>query len=64
MYPGLPFLRADVGSAGTDLIFSATENQAAKSRIANVSFVSQQFPELNVKLVVTQEGKSEGTLSV
>jgi hypothetical protein len=29
-----------------------------------VSFVSQQFPELNVKLVVTQEGKSEGTLSV
>jgi len=60
--PWFTFLRADVGSAGTDLIFSATENQAAKSRIANVSFVSQQFPELNVKLVVTQEGKSEGTI--
>lgn len=60
--PWFTFLRADVGSAGTDLIFSATENLAAKSRIANVSFVCQQFPNLNVKLTVTQEGKSEGTV--
>lgn len=54
------FKKADVGTTGTDLTFSATANNATKSRIANVSFTCAQFPNLNAKMVVTQEGKSEG----
>jgi hypothetical protein len=58
----LTFKKADVGTLGTDLTFSATSNEATSSRIANVSFTCAQFPNLNAKLVITQGGKSEGTI--
>jgi len=58
----LTFKKADVGTLGTDLTFEATVNTAVNSRIANVSFTCTQFPSLNAKLVVTQGGKSEGTI--
>jgi len=51
-----------VGASGTDLTFAATENTQTAPRTANVSFVCAAFPNLNVTLVVKQEGKSEGTI--
>jgi len=58
----LTFVKADVGTTGTDLNFTATANEATNSRIANITFTCTQFPALNAKLVVTQGGKSEGTI--
>ncbi len=58
--PWLVFSKAVTGSEGTDLVFQAEANMGSKSRVANVSFACQQFPDLNVTLAVTQEGKSEG----
>jgi hypothetical protein len=58
----LTFTQADIGSTSTDLIFTATSNEDANPRIATISFTCAQFPELNTSLVVTQEGKSEGTI--
>ena len=58
----LTFTTANVGTTGTELVFAATANEGLNSRIANVSFTCAQFPELNAKLVVTQEGKSEGII--
>lgn len=56
------FVKADVGTLATDLTFTATANEGANSRIANVLFACAQFPELNTTLTITQEGKSEGTI--
>ncbi|HAZ03305.1 MAG TPA: hypothetical protein DD458_15340 [Prolixibacteraceae bacterium] len=56
------FKKADIGTTGTDLTFSATANEATNSRTANVSFTCAQFPNLNATFVVKQEGKSEGTV--
>jgi len=56
------YKKTETGTLGTDLTFSAEANAGTKSRIANVSFKCAQFPALNVTLVVTQEGKSEGTV--
>lgn len=56
------FKKADVGTTGTDLTFTAAANTNTTSRSANVSFVCAQFPALNATLVVKQEGKSEGTI--
>ncbi|MDX9882810.1 MAG: BACON domain-containing protein [Prolixibacteraceae bacterium] len=60
--PWLTFKNANSGSLGTDLIFDATANEALNSRVANVAFTCAAFPELNVTLAITQEGKSEGTI--
>ncbi len=60
--PWFAFKKADTGSAGTDLTFAAEANEGSKSRVAQVSFACQQFPELNATLSVTQEGKSEGII--
>lgn len=58
----LTYKKSDVGALGTDLTFAAAANDATNSRVANVSFTCAQFPALNAKLVVTQGGKSEGTI--
>lgn len=58
----LTFTTANVGSTGTELIFAASANEGANSRIGNISFASALYPDLNAQLVVTQEGKSEGEI--
>jgi len=56
------FNTANVGTTGTELVFTATANGGANARTVNVSFSCIQFPELNKTLVITQEGKGEGTI--
>ncbi len=57
------FTKAEAaGATFTDLTFSATSNDNADARIANVAFTSAQFPALNAILVISQNGKSEGTI--
>ena len=59
----LTFTKAEAaGVTFTDLTFSATANEDDDARIANVAFTCAEFPALNVNMVVTQDGKSEGTI--
>jgi Putative binding domain, N-terminal len=50
------------GATFTDLTFTATANEAADARVANVAFTCAEFPALNANMVITQDGKSEGTI--
>ena len=57
------FTKAEAaGASFKDLTFTATSNDNADARIANVAFTSAQFPALNANMVITQDGKSEGTI--
>lgn len=60
--PWLTFVSKKEGTTATDLTFAVTANEATNSRIGNVTFTCAQFPELNATWVLTQEGKSEGTI--
>ncbi|MCB8994231.1 MAG: BACON domain-containing protein [Bacteroidales bacterium] len=59
----LTFTKAEAaGASFTDLTFSAATNDNADARVANVAFTCTEFPALNANMVITQEGKSEGTI--
>ena len=58
----MQFSNTVVGTLGTDLNFTVSENTASASRTGTILFTCAQFPALNVTLTVKQEGKSEGTI--
>lgn len=57
------FTKAEAaGATFTDLTFSATSNDGADARVGNVAFSCAEFPALNANMVITQDGKSDGTI--
>jgi hypothetical protein len=56
------FVKAAVGTVGTELTFTVSANESANSRTANIAFVCAAFPALNATVTVKQEGKNEGTI--